>query len=417
MRLTLGLTALAGSNVALAFLYNWYLLTTLGPGRETDALFAGLMIPQLFASVVGGALANVLVPLFATEENGFEPLAWTTLQTTLFGGAVVALLLAITAEVWVPLTVPGFSPEATSLTIDLLRIQLGSAVLGLVSTVQRAVYNARRHFVWPEASAILAVLGSFAYLVYGLPRLGVAAGAWAGVVRALLQVALLVPGLGWYRPIRSGWAGMARLWQRLHPLLLGSLYYKSDIVIDRMLASMVPSGLLSLYYLADQLWSSGSMVLSKAVAAPAVPLLAHSAARGDWSNFRRINRRRLVALVLIAGVVYGTLLLVGRPLLALLFQRSQFGPEQVTQLWWLLVALGGLWIGGAAGQIIATSFYAKGDSRSPMRIGAIWFTVGIALKLVGFRLFGIWGVAIGTSLSYLASATAQQLALERRYRT
>jgi len=416
LRLTLVLTTLAGANVALGFLYNWYLFTSIGPGRDTDALFAGLMIPQLLMAVLGGSLTNVLVPVFATEEEGFSVFAWTTVQVVLLISSVAAMVLALTASIWTPLTVPGFGPESTRLTVSIARIQLVAVVVTLVSIVQRAAYNARHRFVWAEASGVVAVLGSLGFLAFGLPRFGIIAAAWAGVLRAALQAGLLMRGMGRYTPPRWDRARLRGLWHRLHPLLLGSVYYKSDIVTDRILATLVPSGFLSLYYLADQLWSSGYLVLSKAIAAPAVPRLAQSARNNDWQEFRRINRRRLAALLLIAVVTYATLLLVGRPVLSLLFERSRFGPDEVRRLWWLLVALGGLWIGGAAGQIVATSFYAKGDTRTPMRIGSFWFTVGIGLKLVGFYFFGIWGVAIGTSLSYLASATAQQLALERRYR-
>lgn len=415
VRLTLLLTALAGANVALGFLYNWYLLTRIGPGTETDALFAGLMIPQLLVAVLGGSLTNVLVPVFATEGQGSSALPWTTFHAILLASLAAAMVLALTAPLWTPLTVPGFGPESTSLTITLVRIQLIAVVLALVATVQRAAYNARHRFVWAEASGVLAVLGSFGFLLVGLPRWGILAAAWAGVFRAVIQSSLLFRGMGHYHTPRWDHSQLAGLWHRLHPLLLGSVYYKSDIVLDRLLATLVPSGFLSLYYLADQLWSSGYLVLSKAIAAPAIPRLAQSAAADDWRRFRRINRRRLSALVLIALATYLILLLAGHPMLALLFQHSRFGPTEVRQLWWLLVTLGGLWIGGAAGQIVATSFYAKGDTRTPMRIGAFWFTVGIGLKLAGFYLFGIWGIALGTSLSYLASALAQQLALERRY--
>lgn len=416
MRLTLWLTGLAGSNAALGFLYNWYLLTTLGPGRETDAFFAGLMIPQLVLAVLGGSLASVLVPMLATEDvESRARLAWTTLYAVLLLGIALSLALGLTASLWIPLTVPGFGPDATRLTVDLFRIQLPAVVLSLVSTVQRAGSNARGRFLWVEASATLTVLSGFGFLAVTLPALGVAAAAWAMVLRSALQVAFLFRSLGRVRGPVWQLPALMRLWHRLQPLLLGSLYYKSDIVVDRLLASLVPSGLLSLYYLANQLWSSAYLVLSKAIAAPAVPRLARYAERGDWGLFRRLNHQRLTILLVIAVGTYAGLLAFGRPALSLLFQAGRFTPDQVHQLWWLLVGLGGLWIGGAAGQIVATSFYAQGETRLLTRIGAFWFTVGIGLKLVGFYFFGIWGVAIGTSLSYLASAAAQQLTLERRY--
>ena len=108
MRLSAILAGLAGSNVVLAFAYNWYLVTGLGPGRETDALFAALMAPQLLLAVVGPALTNVVLPILAVqEEPEFPALAWTFFQVALVLCLLLAGLLAVAAPVWTPLTVPG----------------------------------------------------------------------------------------------------------------------------------------------------------------------------------------------------------------------------------------------------------------------------------------------------------------------
>lgn len=46
MRLALSLGILSGTNVFLAALIQWYVLVTIGPGVETDALFAGTVVPR-----------------------------------------------------------------------------------------------------------------------------------------------------------------------------------------------------------------------------------------------------------------------------------------------------------------------------------------------------------------------------------
>ncbi len=45
MRLAFTLGCLAGINVLLAFFYQWYVLRAIGPGMETDALFAAMAVP------------------------------------------------------------------------------------------------------------------------------------------------------------------------------------------------------------------------------------------------------------------------------------------------------------------------------------------------------------------------------------
>lgn len=103
MKLTLSLGALASANVVFLFLIQGYILIVIGPGMETDALFAGMTIPQLVLLVISGSLMHVLVPLLATEdESDFRRCAWGFF--ILIGGIFVALacLLYFFAPFWVP---------------------------------------------------------------------------------------------------------------------------------------------------------------------------------------------------------------------------------------------------------------------------------------------------------------------------
>src|SRR5205085_1264771 len=78
-----------------------------------------------------------------------------------------------------------------------------------------------------------------------------------------------------------------------------------------------------------------------------------------WDRFRSLNRRALTRLLLLSLAVLAGIVVLGLPVLELTFGRGKFSPEQVHLLWLLLLALGGVWVGGVAGQIIAASFYAQ----------------------------------------------------------
>jgi putative peptidoglycan lipid II flippase len=59
MRLAILLSSLASGNILLGFIYQWYTVTTVGPGAETDALYAGMVVPQLVLAIIAGSLTNV----------------------------------------------------------------------------------------------------------------------------------------------------------------------------------------------------------------------------------------------------------------------------------------------------------------------------------------------------------------------
>ncbi|HZN97173.1 MAG TPA: lipid II flippase MurJ [Gemmatimonadales bacterium] len=416
VRLSAVLAAISASGILINLAYQWYVLTRVGPGSETDALFAGMMVPQLMLTIVAGSLSYVLVPILATaDEDSRGGLAWTLYQgMALFWGTLAAVLIVL-APYWVPLTVPGFDPATKRLAVHLSRVQLIGLVFTGVAGVQAAAYQARHRFAAAEGGAVVAALAGFGFLLWGLPRMGITAAAWATVIRSGCQTVLQVPALGpYHRPARH--PGLDLAWRRMLPLLSGASYYKADGFFDRLLASMGPPGALSLYHLSLQLYASAHTVLNRAVVAPAVPRLARTSAAGEWQDFMALSRRRLRAMLLITLGLVPVLLLAGRPVLAAMLAHGQFSPARIEELWLILVLLSGVWIGGAAGQVLSTSFYATGDTRTPTRIGVVGFSIAIALKLLAFWYFGILGLAVAASLYYLGNSVALLVTLRRDLR-
>ena len=90
--------------------------------------------------------------------------------------------------------------------------------------------------------------------------------------------------------------------------------------------------------------------------------------------------------------------------------------DRVEYLWWLLLLLSGVWIGGVVGQILSTAFYAQADTRTPTLVGVAGFSVAIGLKLMAFRWGGIRGLALAASAYYLLNAIALLICLRRRAR-
>src|SRR5512139_2118784 len=118
--LPLRLGFLSASNILAAFAFQWYVLTRLGSGAETDALFAGMTIPQLLLAIVSDSLMHVLVPLLSGEDrerSRHDAWGFAALVGGLF--ALLALLFSATAQWWVPLAAPGFTPAGRSLMVEL----------------------------------------------------------------------------------------------------------------------------------------------------------------------------------------------------------------------------------------------------------------------------------------------------------
>lgn len=414
IRLSLTLGALAFCNALLAILMPWYIVTRLGVGIETDAFFASGALPQLIFLVASFSLTQVLVPLLATEdEKNFRRDAWGFFLVVSGFFCLTSAILFLTAPYWVSLIVPGFSEEARQLTITLSRIQLLSMIGNASVVVLWSVYYARQRFLWTELSSVFANAVSLLFLFWTLSRYGIVAAAWATVLNLGLKVVMLMPALGRWEWPQWNSSAMKEAWRRIKPFLLGQTYAKSDPLIDRFLTSLTTAGNLSLLYIGQQLYSSINLITTKAISTPSVPRLALAAKFGEWSKFRRIYHHRLLWMLGITIAAAVGLFATGEPLLRLMIGHGGITAQNVHMLWWIMVALSGVLIGGAAGQVISGAFYAIGDTRTPTVLFIGTFTVYVPIKILAFLRYGVIGLAVVTSLHLVVNFLLQLAVLER----
>jgi len=395
----------------------WYVVTRMGVGIETDAFFASGALSQLIFLVASFSLTQVIVPLLATEdEKTFQRDAWGLFLAISGVFVLLSAGLFVTAPYWVSLIVPGFSAEALRLTVMLSRIQLLGMIGNALVAVLWSVYYARQRFLWAEVSSVLANVVALVFLYWTLARYGIVAAAWATVLNLGLKVGLLMPILGrWQKPNWNSYA-IKEAWRRIKPFVLGQTYAKSEPLIDRFLTSLTTAGNLSLLYFGQQIYSAINLVIVKAVSTPTVPRLAIAAKNHDWRSFRHVYRERLIWILVIAITSSSVLFFIGEPVLRLMIGHGGISTQNVHMLWWIMVALAGLLIGGTAGQVISTAFYAIGDTRTPTMLFIGTYTVYIPLKILVFLRYGVIGIAVATSVHMTVNFLVQLVVLERAIR-
>ena len=174
MLLGLSLGAIAGLSILVNFAYQWYVLTTLGPGQATDALFAGTMVPQLVLVIASGSLNYVLIPAARRARSPRAAHGWPgpISRASVSRVSGWSAVLALTAAWWVPLTVPGFSPANAELAVHLTRVQLVATAFTAVTGVEVALHHAKQHFLRAEGAGVVASLAGLALHRVGAPADG-----------------------------------------------------------------------------------------------------------------------------------------------------------------------------------------------------------------------------------------------------
>ena len=413
MKLTVQLVIFSSINIFLSFLFQLYIVSIFGPGRLTDALFAGMIIPQLFLSILTGSLMYVLIPILSVETTErFSLIGWTFFQLTGCFFLSIALLLGLSGKYWVPLFVPGFDETILQTTIVLIRIQLISMIFTALISVLWSASHAKKQFVWVEISTIIANCACLIFLYLTNVKLNIFAAAWASVLKTLLQTILLISVLGKFRLFDLSCEPIKKVFNRMKPLVAGTIYYKSDQILDRFLASMATSGSLTLLHLAHQLYSINSMIFQKAFVTPIFPILSNKLIDNDLQAFFKIFIRCFVQIIVITAIAYIGVLVFGKQILQIIF--FNFHDSETAILWFLLIALVGFLVCDPLGQLLSTTFYAQGDTLTPTIIGIFGYTLGLILKIVGYFYAGIIGLAIGTSIYYFVNVILMALFLIKK---
>jgi len=410
------LAVLAMANMLFGLVQNWYITTTLGVGRATDAFVAGLAIPQVVVAVFVTPLAQVVLPLLAAQGDASQRRddAWNLLISVSIVHAVFAIVLSATVPMWARFTVPGFAPSAVALTEQMARIHLVGMVFTGAYTVQRAYLNAAHRFLWAEGSLLIANVIGVTFLYFALPHYGPTMAAWALTIELGLPVLFLLPALRPFRWPQFRSVAARETWDRLRPLLMGTTFYKTEVLLDRALASLLPPGSLSLYQLSLQLYANGNNLVNKALVTPVTPGLAHHAARGEWIRFHAMLRRRMKVVLAFGFFVTVLLVLVGKPTLTFVFARGRLTPPQVAILYTLMLVMVGYWFGSIGGLLSSSAFYARGDTRFPTRVGTISYAISIPLKIYAAVRFGVYGLAFAATAYYLANFLIQLSALHHQ---
>ena len=417
MKLTLGLGVLSGSNLLLVFGANAYVLLALGAGSTTDAFFGSLALPQLVAGILMTPMAGALVPQLAGETpDRIRRRGWSALSAATVVLGSVALLLAFTAPYWVVVLLPGFQAETRNLTASLSAIQMFGLVFGAWLSVVTSVSQAKKKFIAVEVAELVANVLAIVALILVLSPHGIVPAAWIFAGRPLLAAVLLLPLLGPPGMLEKGDDFLREFGRRLRAPLFGSTYIKMGFLVDRLLCSWAPAGLLSIYHLADKLVSAGVDVVRSSLVTPAMPTLAEHAKSQRWTEFKSAIRRRLKTIALVTGA-FTLLLVLSLPLLyAFSPGLPVFRSRDTREAWQLLVALQGQLVAGSLAVTLAYAFYALGDTGTPTRVTMAATSLGILLKIFLFPIWLLVGVALSTSFLQCFNTVVMGLLLRSRMR-
>jgi putative peptidoglycan lipid II flippase len=392
----------------------------------TDAFMIAFLIPNVLRQLLAeGAVQSAVLPVLtetrerqsdAEARRFFRAMRGVSLAVL----AAVAALGVLGAPFLVELFAGGFRdhPGQFERTVELTRAMfpyiffMGSAALGA------AALSTHRRFV---AMAFAPGLLNVAFIACTLllpawlaaraldPILALGVGALLG---GLLQVVAQWPSLraiGYLEPpsLDLGHPGVRAVMSRMAPILFGAGVYVVDTLVSRRFLSDLGIGAQSYFGWALRLCDFPQGIFVMALQTATLPSLALLFAQGNVRELEKTFSYGM-RLALFVGIPASALFVaLAEPLVVLLFQRGEFDASAARETARALTAQGfGIWMVAAVRQLVAV-YYAVGDTRTPVIVATLDFTVFVLLALALRGPFG----HVGISIAVVGSSGVQMVLL------
>jgi putative peptidoglycan lipid II flippase len=391
-----------------------------------DAYYTALAFPNLFRRIFAeGAFAAAFVPLYSRRlagegEQDADRFAADALASVA-AATVAVMLVAQLAMPWLMYLInPGYAddPEKFRLAWMLTQLTMPYLPCMAIAALFSGVLNARGRFI---VSAGYPTILNLVMLAMVLPQSDPVQAAWwasAGVVIAGIGQA----GICWWGARASGarirlvrprlTSEMKDLIRLAVPAAIANSATQINIFISGILASQV-AGMRVWMSVADRLYQLPMSLVGVAIGIALLPRLSQALQREDHAEAQGAMDQGVVFALALSLPAAAALMALPVFLIDGLFTRGAFTGLDARATGALLFHYGWGVPAFVLLRILQPAFFARQDTRTPMRFSLISVGVNIALGVALFHLIGFKGVAIATSIAAWISVIQMWMSLTR----
>jgi putative peptidoglycan lipid II flippase len=437
-----------------------------GAGFLYDTFIVGFRIPNLLRDLFAeGALSAAFVKVFTDYQlKNSEKEAWRLASLVFNCLAVVLSVITVLGILLSPLFVtlitynylgdPNhyYPAEKAALATTLMQIMFPFILLVALAALAMGVLNTKGRFGVPASAStafnIVSIIFGllFAFWLSGgewersTDKLTVPSDAaqWAiigmaigtligGAAQLLIQLpSLRKVGFRFSLNLNFRDEGVRRVMRLMGPAIIGTGAIQVKVLVDTVVASGIDGGASWLSY-AFRLMQFPIGVFGVAIGTAAIPTLSRLASEENFVKFRDTLSDAVKLVFLLAIPSACGLVVLGDPIIGLIYQRGEFDAFDTDMTSWALAAYSIGLAGYAAIKVLSPAFYALDDAKTPMYISLASILVHVPASFGLMQLlsnvgvsperpngYGHAGVALATSIVATVNFIALVYFMKRR---
>ncbi len=341
---------------------------------------------------------------------------------TLFGVLLIPLFPDL-LDLLRPLTnQPPKDAEQLAATVRLMQWTFPYLFLiGLAVFAMAPLFTVNRYATPAWSPALLNVaLIACCVLLYNRfenPSWALVAGVWLG---GLLQLAVMFgsmrrhAGVAWPNfHLRD--PGILKVAFLLGPVIVGQAAGEVNKLVDSMFAYSLEHGTVRALFYANRLIHLPLAIFGIAVSVAILPAISRAAARKADGEIHDTLLHGLRQTFFLVGPAMVGLMVLAPPIVRLLFERGEFGPEATLRTaaalrYYAVGLIAFAWV-----KVCVQGFYAEQNTKTPVIVASGSMLLNILLNCVLVGPMGFRGLALSTSAAFIVNFVLLYLLLSDRY--
>lgn len=356
-----------------------------GAGYVSDAFYLAFTIPNLLRRFVAeGTMLPAFVPVFTdqlkdSKESAKQAIAATTAFSLMLTITLTALGVYFAPEI-TDLFAPGFreNKEQFLLAVILTQIMMPYVITVSLLAIAGGAQNTLGYFGLSAASQVIMnfvmIIGvPFSTKLSSEPIYGVAWSVPISGFISLIPNLILLKRLGYpmnlANPFKS--AAVKKICKLMIPAILAASVYQLMVLVNRMLASMLPHGSITWYYYADRLVQFPLGVFTVALSTAILPKLSKLSSENDDLEFNRQLSNGLSWISFVTIPATAGLCMLSKPIVDAIYRYGQFAEADSIQTANSLIAFSaGLWA-ISAHSLVVRAYFARKNTTLPSIVSVI----------------------------------------------
>jgi putative peptidoglycan lipid II flippase len=391
-----------------------------GANFASDAFFIAWRMPNMFRALFAeGAFSAAFIPMFnkkVADNDGpglpagiaFAEDALAVLLPVLFAMTLLLELLAWPATYLISLGFHGVSHEQFAFAVLLSRITFPYLMLISLASLLGGILNSLHKFwVAATAPALLNVVQIIALVFFHThePLFTAENQAMAVTIGGVLQLAWLAQAC-WATHIRLRikrprfTPDVKRLLKLMGPAAAGTGAVQFNLVVSSALAAgLLPHGSMSYINYADRLNQLPLGLVGIGLGTVLLPTISHQLGRGAHAEAMTTQNRGLELALFFTLPATVALVVCGVPIIRALFEHGHFTAEDAVKTGQALAAFSIGLPSYVLVKVLTPGYYARHDTRTPMRFAMISIAVNLVLNLAFILPLKHMGPPLATALA------------------